>query len=70
MAPLEPCEKVLVDNETFSQTDHGELTRIECHAGVNASEKESTHEGLLPVPVRDRRSFAVNVTKKKRQRSG
>ncbi|MBN8579035.1 MAG: hypothetical protein J0L96_00080 [Anaerolineae bacterium] len=57
MAPLEPWEKVLVDNEAFSQTDHGELTCIECHAGVNASDKESAHEGLLASPSSQPQEF-------------
>ena len=50
MAPLEPWEKVLVDGEAFLQTDHGELTCIECHAGANVSEKEQAHAGMVASP--------------------
>ena len=50
MAPLEPWEKVLVDGETFAQDDHGELTCIECHAGVNSSDKEEAHTGMVKSP--------------------
>ena len=57
MAPLEPWEKVIVDNEAFSQTDHGELTCIECHAGVNTSEKDAAHEGLLASPSSQPQEF-------------
>lgn len=50
MAPLEPWEKVLVNNEAFAQTDHGEMTCIECHAGVNNADKGAAHEGMLANP--------------------
>ncbi len=50
MAPLEPWEKVLVDGEAFPQTDHGELTCIECHLGTNVSDKTAAHEGMVVSP--------------------
>ena len=50
MAPLEPWEKVLVDGEKFSQTDHGKLTCTECHAGENVADKEAAHVGLIASP--------------------
>ncbi|HNK63450.1 MAG TPA: cytochrome c3 family protein [Anaerolineales bacterium] len=57
MAPLEPWEKVLVDNAAFSQTDHGELTCIECHAGVNTDKKDAAHEGLIVNPSAQPQEF-------------
>ncbi len=57
MAPLEPWEKAIVDNEKFSQTKHGEKTCIECHAGVNAPDKESAHAGLIAAPSADPQKF-------------
>ncbi|MCQ3939301.1 MAG: hypothetical protein DPW18_19990 [Chloroflexi bacterium] len=47
---MEPWEKVLVDAEAFLPTDHGELTCIECHAGVNSSNKDEAHTGLVSSP--------------------
>jgi thiosulfate/3-mercaptopyruvate sulfurtransferase len=54
---LEPWEKVLVDNETFSQTDHGELTCIECHNGVNVADKEQAHTDMLISPSSQPQEF-------------
>lgn len=50
MAPLEPWEKVLVDAEKFLQTEHGKLTCIECHGGVNVSVKDSAHTEMIASP--------------------
>lgn len=50
MAPLEPWEKVLVDNETFAQTTHGQQTCTDCHSGVQSPEKDFAHEGLIASP--------------------
>lgn len=57
MAPLEPWEKVLVDNETFSQTDHGELTCIQCHNGTNVADKEQAHAGMIVSPSAQPQEF-------------
>ncbi len=57
MAPLEPWEKVLVDNETFSQTDHGELTCIQCHNGTNVADKEQAHAGMIISPSAQPQEF-------------
>jgi len=50
VAPLEPWEKVLVNNETFSQTTHGKQTCTDCHSGVQSPEKDVAHEGLIASP--------------------
>ncbi|MBK8619149.1 MAG: hypothetical protein IPN96_19015 [Anaerolineales bacterium] len=50
MAPLEPWEKVLVDAGKFLPTDHGQIACMECHNGVQASEKEAAHVGLIASP--------------------
>ena len=50
MAPLEPWEKVLVNNETFSQTTHGKQACTDCHNGVQSPEKDVAHEGLIASP--------------------
>jgi len=57
VAPLEPWEKVLVDNETFSQTDHGELTCIQCHNGTNVADKEQAHAGMIVSPSAQPQEF-------------
>lgn len=49
MAPLEPWEKVIID-ETFVATIHGAIACTECHAGSQASDKETAHEGLVAAP--------------------
>jgi thiosulfate/3-mercaptopyruvate sulfurtransferase len=54
---LEPWEKVLVDNETFSQTDHGELTCIQCHNGTNVADKEQAHAGMIVSPSAQPQEF-------------
>lgn len=50
MAPLEPWEKVLVNNETFARTTHGKQACIDCHSGVQSPEKDVAHEGLVASP--------------------
>ncbi len=50
MAPLEPWEKVLVNAETFPQTDHGELACVDCHGGVDTPEKDAAHVDLIARP--------------------
>ena len=50
MAPLEPWQKVLVDSEKFIPTDHGKIACVDCHGGVQSSDKETAHEGLVASP--------------------
>ena len=50
MPPLEAWEKVLVDFDAYSETQHALLTCIECHRGVDDSDKETAHEGLRHDP--------------------
>lgn len=59
MAPLEPWEKVIVDNEAFSKTDHGKKTCIECHSGVNVPEKDSAHTNLIDAPSAQPEKFCA-----------
>jgi thiosulfate/3-mercaptopyruvate sulfurtransferase len=56
---LEPWEKAIVNNEAFSETDHGKLTCIECHAGTNAPEKEAAHTDLISYPSADPQKFCA-----------
>ena len=53
MAPLEPWEKVLVDGEVFPTTIHGAISCIECHNGVQNSDKEIAHTDLIATPSVD-----------------
>ena len=53
MAPLEPWEKVLVDGEVFPTTIHGAISCIECHNGVQDSDKEIAHTDLIATPSVD-----------------
>lgn len=51
MAPLEPWEKVLIDDPAaFTGTVHGQLSCQQCHGGVLADDKEAAHEGLVGNP--------------------
>lgn len=50
MAPLEPWEKVLVNAQTFPQTVHGHIACTGCHQGVQSSDKETAHAGLIARP--------------------
>lgn len=50
MAPLEPWEKVLVDEE-FLETTHGQKACIDCHQGNDQGiDKDAAHEGLVAYP--------------------
>ncbi len=54
MAPLEPWEKVLVDNELYPETVHGQIPCADCHNGDSTEEdKHVSHEGLIPNPSLD-----------------
>ncbi len=57
MAPLEPWEKVLVDNEVYPQTVHGLIPCTECHGGVQTLDKEAAHVGLVANPSEDAETF-------------
>jgi len=50
VAPLEPWEKVLVDAESYPETVHGEIACIDCHGGVQESDKTLAHTGLIARP--------------------
>jgi hypothetical protein len=50
VAPLEPWEKVLVNAEKFPQTVHGHIACTDCHSGVQSSDKDAAHEGLVARP--------------------
>lgn len=50
MAPLEPWEKAIVDAEKFAATDHGKKSCTDCHGGVQSSDKNMAHEGLIASP--------------------
>ncbi len=52
MAPLEPWEKVLLD-ETFAETVHGSIACMECHSGQQSSNKETAHTDLIIAPSTD-----------------
>jgi thiosulfate/3-mercaptopyruvate sulfurtransferase len=41
---------VLVDAETFPQTVHGAAPCSDCHQGVQSSEKDTAHDGLVARP--------------------
>jgi thiosulfate/3-mercaptopyruvate sulfurtransferase len=50
---LEPWEKVLVNGEEFTQTDHGEIACTDCHLGEQNADKELAHTGLISRPSED-----------------
>ncbi|MBE9524246.1 MAG: hypothetical protein IMY76_04050 [Chloroflexi bacterium] len=50
MAPLEPWEKVLVDNVAFSETVHGQIACVDCHNGVQSADKNEAHTDLVVSP--------------------
>jgi hypothetical protein len=52
VAPLEPWEKVIVD-EAFAQTVHGSIACTECHNGNQAAGKDEAHQGLIAAPSTD-----------------
>ncbi len=53
MPPLEAWEKVLVDGENYPETVHGEIACVDCHSGVQATDKETAHTGLIANPSED-----------------
>jgi len=50
VAPLEPWEKVLVDARKYPATVHGQLTCIDCHAGMQSPDKDTAHADLIANP--------------------
>lgn len=52
MAPLEPWEKVLV-NEEFLTSTHVVAGCIACHGGVQSEDKDTAHTGLVVDPAKD-----------------
>lgn len=50
MAPLEPWEKVFV-NEDFLTSTHGRQSCISCHGGVQSPEKDEAHANLIADPT-------------------
>ena len=57
MAPLEPWEKVILDQEAFSETVHGQIDCIACHQGIQDPEKETAHTDLIPDPSEDAQKY-------------
>ncbi len=53
MPPLEAWEKVLVNGETYLDTVHGQIACIDCHNGVQSSDKTTAHTGLIANPSND-----------------
>jgi len=51
VAPLEPYEKVLVDEEFLDEDPHGEMACVDCHGGnPEASTYEEAHKGVVKDP--------------------
>ncbi len=51
MAPLEPYEKVLVDEDFLEDDPHGEIACVDCHGGnPEASSFEEAHKGVVKDP--------------------
>ena len=51
MAPLEPYEKVLVDEEFLDEDPHGEIACEQCHGGdPEATSFEEAHKGIIKDP--------------------
>jgi len=50
VAPLEPWEKVLVSEDKFGETVHGQIACIYCHDGNNSSDKDTAHTNLISNP--------------------
>ncbi|MBE0408491.1 MAG: hypothetical protein IBX69_02025 [Anaerolineales bacterium] len=48
--PMEAWEKVLVDGDRFLETIHGKRACEDCHGGVQATDKEAAHEGMVRNP--------------------
>ncbi len=57
MAPLEPWEKALVNEEKFLPTVHGKISCQECHQGVQSPDKEIAHTDLISHPSDDPGTF-------------
>ena len=57
MAPLEPWEKVLIDEVAFLDTVHGKIDCQECHQGEQSDDKEIAHTDLIPYPSDDPEAF-------------
>ena len=57
MAPLEPWEKVLIDEEAFLETVHGKISCQACHQGEQSDDKEIAHADLIPYPSDDPEAF-------------
>jgi len=53
VAPLEPWEKVFINSSAFLATVHGKIACETCHGGVQAADKETAHQGLIPRPSED-----------------
>lgn len=53
VAPLEPWEKVLIDEGAFLGTVHGKISCQECHQGEQSPDKETAHTDLIPHPSDD-----------------
>ena len=49
MAPLEPWEKVLIEDE-FISTTHGQVLCIVCHEGVQSPNKDEAHANMISDP--------------------
>lgn len=50
MAPLEPWEKVLVDDDAYLSTVHGHIACIDCHGGTQSPDKAEAHTDLIANP--------------------
>ncbi len=50
MAPLEPWEKVFVNSADFSATRHGDIQCTFCHGGVQSSDMDVAHTGMIADP--------------------
>ena len=57
VAPLEPWEKVLIDEAAFTDTVHGKIACQTCHQGVQSPDKETAHTDLIPYPSDDSETF-------------
>lgn len=57
MAPLEPWEKALVNEEAFQETVHGKISCQECHQGEQSPDKEIAHTELVPYPSDDPETY-------------
>ncbi len=47
---MEHWEKVLVNAESYPQTEHGEIPCTECHGGLQDKDKEAAHTDLVARP--------------------